>query len=134
MTTHPGECARSAESWGAGVCAAAGNSRQANTTKPITEARRHGENWLGTAKALPRINAEERGLSGDVKSDFDLLMENASHSDESMGIRICAAGGDGCSVGTQLLWPRTEARKRASIPGQGFLAFGPLVIAEVRTE
>src|SRR5690349_6815816 len=148
MTTHPGECARSAESWGAGVCAAAGNSRQANTTKPITEARRHGENWLGTAKALPRINAEERGFSdgciraracfapfaGDVKSDFDLLMENASHSNESMGIRICAAGGDGCSVGTQLLWPRTEARKRASIPGQGFLAFGPLVVARVRTE
>src|SRR4029077_4868591 len=42
--------------------------------------------------------------------------------------------GDGCSVGTQLLWPRTEVRKRASLSGQGFLAFGPLVVAEVRTE
>jgi hypothetical protein len=37
-------------------------------------------------------------------------------------------------VGTQLLWPRTVARKRASIPGLGFLAFGPLVVARVRTE
>jgi len=42
-----------------------------------------------------------------------------------MGIRICAAGGG------QLLWPRTETRKRASMPGQGFLAFGPLVVARV---
>src|SRR5579859_770389 len=148
MTTQPGEWARSAESWGAGVWAAAGSSRHASSAKPTTEARRHGENWLRTAEALPRMNADGRGFSdgciraracvapfaGDVKNDFDLLIENASHSDESMGIRICAAGGDGCSVGTQLLWPRTEARKRASIPGQGFLAFGPLVVAEVRTE
>jgi hypothetical protein len=69
-----------------------------------------------------------------MKNDFDLLMENASHSDEFIGIRICAAGGDGCSVGTQLLWPRTEVRKRVAIAGQGFLAFSPPVVAELRTE
>src|SRR5579859_545698 len=125
MTTQPGECERSAESWGAGVWAAAGNSRHASSAKPTTEARRHGENWLGTAKALPRINAEERGFSdgciraracvapfaSEVKSDFDLLMENASHSDESMGIRICAAGGDGCSVGTQTALAANRSQK-----------------------
>jgi hypothetical protein len=37
-------------------------------------------------------------------------------------------------VGTQLLWPRTEAKKARFNPGQGFLAFGPLVVARVRTE
>src|SRR6478672_11301643 len=53
-----------------------------------------------------------------MENDFDLLMENASHSDESWGYEFAQPVGDGCSVGTQLLWPRTEVRKRVSVPGQ----------------
>jgi hypothetical protein len=47
--------------------------------------------------------------------DFDLLMENASHSNESMGIRICAAGGGHNCFGRE-----QKQRKRASILGKAF--------------
>src|SRR5690348_3238498 len=118
MTTHPGECARSAESWGAGPWAEAGSASEmiktARETRPLTtEARRHGESDMWSTAALDCGLVDCQlvscfGLNDHVmENDFDLLMENASHSDESMGIRICAAGGDGCSVRTQLLWPRT---------------------------
>src|SRR5258708_36155060 len=104
MTTQPVECDASAASWGAEVWAVADS---ANSIKRA-----------GANSDLLRMNADERGLCGDDKDDFDLLMENASHFRRILGIRICAAGGDGCSVGTQLLWPRTEVRKRAAIPSQ----------------
>ncbi|HEV8492108.1 MAG TPA: hypothetical protein VGR76_07545 [Candidatus Angelobacter sp.] len=50
--------------------------------------------------------------------DFDLLMENASHSYE-----IQYGDTKKRSRWGQLLWQQTAARKRASMPGQGFLAF-----------
>ena len=83
---------------------------------------------VASAKERATISDSLMDERMEFLDDFDLLMENASHSNESMGIRICAAGGG------QLLWPRTEAKKARFNPGQGFLAFGPLVVARVRTE
>src|SRR5437868_3761395 len=92
MTTHPGECERSAESCGAGVCAAAGNREHASRAKPTTETRRHGEKsgmWSTAALGCGLVDCQLVscfGLNDHVmENDFDLLMENASHSDESIG-------------------------------------------------
>ena len=99
--------------------------------------RRHGENReIGKMeKAVPRIGADERGSGSgfDNGKDFDLLMENASHSHKiQTGIPWRSRwgrlfGGDlNCT-------PRTEVRQLQHC-GRDFLAFGPLVVAEVRTE
>ena len=68
-----------------------------------------------------------------MKSDFDLLIENASHSVEFMGIRICAAGGERLFGGDTIALAANRSQKARYNPGLGFLAFGPLVVAEVRT-
>src|SRR6478609_1045302 len=100
MTTHPGECERSAESCGAGVWAAAQSNEHAKKATLTAEARRRGELSMWSTAALG-CGAGDCGLVSSfgledhaMENDFDLLMENASHSDESMGTRICAAGGD----------------------------------------
>src|SRR5579859_4947504 len=97
MTTQPGECERSAESCDAGAWAAAGSPREmiktARKTTPTTEARRHGGLGMWSTAVLG-CGAEDCGLAScfglkdDVmENDFDLLMENASHSVEFMEIR-----------------------------------------------
>src|SRR5215467_12066468 len=114
MTTHPGECARSAESCGAGVWACAVSAAIKN---------------VASAKKRATISDSLMDERMEFLDDFDLLMENASHSKRIYGDTDLRS-----RWGTQLLWPRTEAKKARFNPGQGFPAFGPLVVARVRTE
>jgi hypothetical protein len=82
---------------------------------------------VASAKERATISDSLMDERMEFLDDFDLLMENASHSNESMGIRIAQP------VGTQLLWPRTEAKKALQSWAR-LSAFGPLVVARVRTE
>src|SRR6476619_2481120 len=86
MTTQPGECERSAESCGAGVCAAAQSNEHAKKATLTAEARRRGELSMWSTAALG-CGAGDCGLIScfgledhAMENDFDLLMENASHS------------------------------------------------------
>src|SRR5215469_5984780 len=99
MTTHPGECARSAESCGAGV-------------------------WACAVSAIKNAtSAKERATISDSLMDermefldgFDLLMENASHSKRIYGdTNLRSRWGHNCSGREQ------KQRKRASILGKAF--------------
>src|SRR6476646_86188 len=101
MTTHPGECERSAESCGAGVWAAAQSNEHAKKATLTAEARRRGELSMWSTAALG-CGAGDCGLVSSfgledhaMENDFDLLMENASHSYEiQYGVQKSAAGGD----------------------------------------
>src|SRR5438270_10875096 len=99
MTTHPDECGRSADSCGAGVCAAAGNREHASRAKPTTETRRHGEKsgmWSTAALGCGLVDCQLVSCFGlnyhGMENDFYLRMEDASHSDEPIrdpNLRSC---------------------------------------------
>src|SRR5882762_1398311 len=141
MTTQPGECERSAESCGAGACAAADNmNSMIRKTRPLTtEARRNGGEsgmWSTAALGCGLVNCQLVscfGLNDHVmENDFDLLMENASHSHEFMGYEICSAGGERLfGWGHNCSGREQKPESAIQIPGLGFLAFGPLVVARV---
>src|SRR4249919_3100624 len=103
MTTHPAECDRSAESCGAGVWAAAVSAAIKNVA-----------------------NAKERATISDSLMDetmefldvFDLLMENASHSDGIYGdTNLRSRWGDNCSGRKQ--------KSESAIPGSRLAGLRP---------
>jgi hypothetical protein len=74
---------------------------------------------VASAKERATISDSLMDERMEFLDDFDLLMENASHS---YGIQLwryqkAQPVGTAVRLGTQLLWTRTEARKRASMPG-----------------
>jgi len=67
--------------------------------------------------------------------DFDLLMENASHLRIHGDTKFAQPVGDGCSGwGHNCSGREQQPESAIQVPGLGFLAFGPLVVARVRTE
>jgi hypothetical protein len=52
----------------------------------------------------------------------------------SIGKKLAQPVGERLFGGETTALPRTEVRKDERLPGHDFLAFGPLVVAEVRTE
>jgi hypothetical protein len=126
----------------------AGSANSANKTKPATEARSREEkqdNWsadvfgCGAQIRDPtncRTNSCGRCLSwfrGDhvIENDFDLLIENASPSYgiSDKGIPSCPAGGDGCSVGTQLLCREQKSESVNAYLDPVLPDFSPLLVA-----
>src|SRR5215467_10471201 len=119
MTTHPGECARSAESCGAGVWACAVSAAIKNVA-----------------------SAKERATTSDSLMDermefldgFDLLMENASHSYGIQYADTKKRSRVGRPFGGDTNLDANRSQKERFNSGLDFLAFGPLVVARVRTE
>src|SRR5258708_2288726 len=66
-------------------------------------------------RGFPRMNADCVVM---IETILTFSWRMPLISDEFWGYEFAQPVGDGCSVGTQLLWPRTEVRKRAAIPSQ----------------
>ena len=77
---------------------------------------------------------DEYGFWFEDRNDFDLLIENALSFRQIMGYEICSAGGGRLFGGDTTALAANRSQKARFNPGLGFLAFGPLVVAEVRTE
>src|SRR6266853_2455660 len=104
MTTQPGECERSAESCGAGACAC-----------PLSAAIKN----VASAKERATISGSLMDERMEFLDDFDLLMENASHSHEFMGIRnLLSRWGTAVRVGdTTALAANRSQKARFKVPG-----------------
>src|SRR5882757_848566 len=97
MTTQPGACDRSAESWGVGVWAATGKgcesvSKIRKTRLLTTETRSRGEQrgmYSAAALGCGRTDCPLVSWFGledhTMENSCDLLMENASHSGRIYG-------------------------------------------------